>query len=268
MRDVIKGMLLSVEDKDLKYKMLREYLQALVLKLVEQKGYSKNIAFVGGTALRFLHDIGRFSEDLDFSLIFPEGFDFNSFLAEVQKYFQELSIPVEFKPKTVRAVNSAFLRFQDVMYENGLSHRRDQKLFIKLELDSNPPAGFVTDVSFVQRLLPMNIAHYNISSLFAGKLHAVLLRQYTKGRDFYDLMWFLGKKTIPNYLQLQNAIFQTTKQKMELNGEKVKELLKKRLLDVDWKKAADEVREFLLNREESQYLVHETFRQLVDRAVL
>lgn len=268
MRDVIKDRISKISGNDAKYKFLREYMQVLVLKHIEQKGYSENIAFVGGTALRMLYDIGRFSEDLDFSLILQKGFEFRTFLEELVGYFSSIGITAEYKPKTARTVYSSFLKFLDVMYENGLTHRKDQKLLIKLEVDSNPPAGYVTEVSFVQKMLPMNILHYDIGSLYAGKLHAVLLRQYTKGRDFYDLMWFLGRNVEPNYVQLQNAIFQTTGKKIEMNGVRLKEMLKERFESVDWKKAAGEIEVFLENRDESKYLTPAIFNQLLERAKL
>lgn len=268
MRDVIKEKISGIVGNDSKYNFLREYMQALVLKFIEQKGYSRNIAFVGGTALRIIFDIKRFSEDLDFSLISPKGYDFEVFIREMSKYFSSIGITVEYKPKSVKTVQGSFLKFLDVMYENGLTHRKDQKLFVKLEVDSNPPAGYVTEVSFVQKLTPMNVLHYNLPSLFAGKLHAVLLRQYTKGRDFYDLMWFLGKNIEPNYAQLQNAVLQTTGKKIEINGARLKEMLKERFVSVDWNKAAEEVKVFLADRDEAKYLTAATFNEIVEKSGL
>lgn len=266
MREVIKEKIRAIDGNESKYNFLREYLQALVLKFIEQKNYSRNIAFVGGTALRFLYDIARFSEDMDFSLISSEGFSFETFLKELNVYFSSIGIMAEYKPKAARTVLSSFLKFLDVMYENGLTHRKDQKLLIKLEVDSNPPGGYVTEVSFVQKMTPMNVLHYNLPSLFAGKLHAILLRQYTKGRDFYDLMWFLGKGVEPNYVQLQNAIFQTTGNRVELDGAMLKEKLKQRLASVNWKDVVNEVGVFLANRDESKYLTADTFNQLLEKA--
>ena len=187
---------------------------------------------------------------------------------EVQKYFGEFSIQIETKPKKIRTVNSSFLKFSEILHENGLTQRKDQKLFIKMEVDLNPPAGFVTDISFIQGIVPMNVIHYNISSLFAGKLHAILLRQYTKGRDFYDLMWFLGQNVVPNYTQLQNAVCQTTGQREKLNAVNLKERLKKRIGDVKWSDVVDEVGEFLVNRDEVRYLTADVFNQIIDKAIL
>lgn len=264
MNDLIKGRLSVIPGSDARYNQLREFLQALVLKFIEEKNYSKNMAFVGGTALRFLYGIGRFSEDLDFSQTSAGGFDFNVFLEELVKHFFSMGIVLEAKPKSVKTVMSSFLKFPDIMHENGISVQKGQKLFVKFEIDSDPPEGFNTEVSFIQHIRPMNVLHYDISSLFAGKLHAVLLRSYTKGRDIFDLLWFLGRKTRPNYTQLENAIYQTTGEKLELDDKKLASMLQTRLSEFDWKKAVDEVRVFIENKDELQYLTREN----VEKAVL
>lgn len=269
MRDVIKEKLTAVTDNEAKFNLLREYLQALILKFVEEKGYLKNMAFIGGTALRFVYDLQRFSEDLDFVGISRDGFSFEKFVVELINHLTSLNIPVEqYKARVVRSVKSSYLKFPELMFENSLTHRKDQKLLIKLNLDTKPPLGFVTEVSFVQKLMPVNIMHFDLPSLFAGKLLAVLMRQYTKGRDFYDFMWFVGRKVVPNYNLLKNALFQSTQQMIELDSVKLRAMLKKRLDTVDWEKAVEELGKFLVNKDEKKYIVHDVFKQLVEKAVL
>lgn len=254
MRDIIKTKLSTIVSTEEKYNVLREYLQAMLLKSIESTGYMKNIVFVGGTALRFLFDLNRFSEDLDFSLINNEGFIFDKMVVDLVRAFEGWNIKVETKPKAVKTVASSFFKFPELMFENGLTDRKNQKLFIKLEVDCKPPTGFMTELSFNQKYMPMNVLHYDLSSLFAGKLHAVLFRQYTKGRDFYDLMWFLGKKVVPNLIQLENAIFQTTGERLKLEMPELKERLRKRIEEVDFKKIHDELRVFVADKSELDYL--------------
>jgi predicted nucleotidyltransferase component of viral defense system len=265
MKEIIKEKLRAISSVEDKYNLLREYLQALVLKHVEEKVYLDNLAFVGGTSLRFLFDLKRFSEDLDFSLLHRKDFDFEKYLNSLEKSFNAWNIKVEFKPKTGKSVVSSFLKFPEIMFETGLTTRKEQKLFIKLEIDCNPPAGFSTEMSFNQKYFPMYISHYDIPSLFAGKLHAVLLRQYTKARDYYDLIWFLGKQILPNFIQLENAIFQTTGQKTPLNTTMLKEKLKERISSVNFKKVQNDLSVFLADKSELKYLNINTLNQLIDR---
>lgn len=266
MREDILNILAGVPDVETKFNVLREYLQCLVLKSIEEKGYIKNIAFVGGTALRFLYDLKRFSEDLDFSLVDPNKFDFDRFLNDLVLTFNNWNIDTELKTKSVKAVKNTFIKFPHLMFEGGISPRKEQKLFIKLEIDCNPPSGYQTELSFNQKYLPMNIFHYDVPSLYAGKLHAVLYRQYAKGRDFYDLMWFLGRKTEPNLTQLENAIFQTTGERVELNTEMLKEILLKRVEEIDFNVVREELYRFVANRDDIKYMTSETLRQLIKQA--
>lgn len=265
MRDVIKEKLKTISSAEEKYNILREYLQALVLKFIEEKGYIKNMAFVGGTALRFLFDLKRFSEDLDFSLVYNTGFDFGAFLDELCRSFDAWNIKVESKPKITTAVASSFLKFPELLQENGLTSRKDQKLFIKFEIDCNPPDGFKTEISFNQKYMPMNIFHFDSPSLFAGKLHAVLTRRYTKGRDFYDLMWFLGRNVEPNFIQLENAVEQTTGKKASMTMAVLKAKLLKRISEVDFGKVHNELRVFLSDKSELKYVTAAALKQLVEK---
>lgn len=265
MRDDILSRLSGEKTATDKYNVLREYLQCLTLKFIEEKGYIKNIAFVGGTALRFLFEIKRFSEDLDFSLINRKGFDFEVFLKELEAMFGGWNIGVELVPKIKKTVQSAFLKFPNLMHVAGISQRENQKLLIKLEIDTTPPAGYKTAVSFNNKYLPLNILHYDEPSLFSGKLHAVLLRQYTKGRDIYDLIWFLGRKVLPNYPLLENAIFQTTNERLLLDKKNLKVKLLKRILDVDFKMVKSELESFLADRNELKYMTREVCEQMIEK---
>lgn len=263
MKDIIFEKLRTIERAENKLNVLREFLQCLTLKSIEEKGYFRNIAFVGGTALRFLYGLRRFSEDLDFSLIAKENFDFGSFLSELTKTFAGWNIEVEAKEKSVRTVYGAFLKFPGVMYDAQISGRKDQKLMIKIEVDSNPPKGWRTESSFSQKYFPVNILHYDKPSLCAGKLHAVLYRQYAKGRDFYDLMWFLGEKVTPNFPQLENAIYQTTKEKPSLDMKLIGNMLLKKFAEVDFQKIQDELARFVEEGTDAKFVTREHLEQMV-----
>ncbi|PIR16886.1 MAG: hypothetical protein COV46_06435, partial [Deltaproteobacteria bacterium CG11_big_fil_rev_8_21_14_0_20_49_13] len=126
MNDIIKENMFAIADKMARFNALREFIQTLILKFIEENGYSKDLAFVGGTAMRFIYDLQRFSEDLDFSQISQGSFSFEKFTAEVVDHFASIGISAEQKTKAVRNVKIALLKFPGLMLENGLTHRKDQ----------------------------------------------------------------------------------------------------------------------------------------------
>jgi predicted nucleotidyltransferase component of viral defense system len=190
----------------------REYLQARILGSLQRVGAMIPLAFHGGTALRFLYASARYSEDLDFALerARPQ-YDFRAYLQAIQKELAAEGYTVELKVSDQKVVHSAFVRFAGLLYELGLSPHRDQVLAVKVEVDTNPPAGAVLTTTVVRRHVTLQLQHHDRASLLAGKLHAVLQRPYLKGRDVYDLMWYLSDPDwpAPNLTLLSNALQQT-----------------------------------------------------------
>lgn len=190
---------------------LREYLQTLVLQSLHQCEAFRPLAFVGGTALRFLHGLPRFSEDLDFSVVSTEGYAARDWMAKVKRDL----ILAGFEPVVTwnerKAVHTAWIRIAGVLNEAGLSAMPEEKLSIKLEIDTRPPAGARCERRIVTRHVSFLLQYYDLPSLLAGKLHAILTRNYAKGRDWYDLMWYLSQRppVDPNAPLLQNALNQT-----------------------------------------------------------
>lgn len=268
MKEIILEKLKTAGNAEVKLNMLREFLQCLVLKFIEEKGFFRNIAFVGGTALRFLYGLRRFSEDMDFSLIAGNDFNFSSFVSALAMAFGEWNLDMEAREKSAQIVHGAFLKFPGIMHDVGISGRKNQKLLIKIEVDSNPPKGWRTEASFSQKYFPVNILHYDKPSLCAGKLHAALYRQYAKGRDFYDLMWFMGGETTPNFVQLENAIYQTTGKKESLNMRLIGNMLLKKFGEVDFQKIREELMRFLEDKNEVRYVTRENLEQMVKKNCL
>lgn len=170
------------------------------------------LAFQGGTALRFLYSIHRYSEDLDFALERPDrGYDFRSYLQRVRGDLQQERFETEVKANDQKIVHSAFVSFPGLLFDVGLTPQRNEKLSVKVEVDTRPPAGAVLATSIVRRHATLQIQHHDQSSLLAGKLHAVLQRTYPKGRDIYDLIWYLSDRSWPppNLVFLNNALRQT-----------------------------------------------------------
>lgn len=226
----------------------REYLQARILGALQRAGVMITLAFHGGTALRFLFASARYSEDLDFALErATDQYDFRAYLRVIQTEFAAESYALQLKVNDRKVVHSAVLRFPGLLYELGLSPHRSEVLSVKIELDTNPPAGAVLTTSLVRRHVTLQLQHHDRASLLAGKLHAILQRSYVKGRDLYDLLWFLSDPDwpAPNLVLLNNALQQTGWHGELLTEGNWQEAVHQRLQAVRWDQVVSDVRPFL-----------------------
>lgn len=191
--------------------LLREYVQALVLRSLHESEAFRPLAFVDGTALRFLHNLPRFSEDLDFSLVQPNGYAGREWLLKVKRDLALAGFEPEVTWNDRKTVHVGWVRLPGLLHEAGLSGMPDEKLSIKLEVDTRPPEGGRCERRIVTRHVTFLVQHYDLPSLMAGKVHAVLVRAYAKGRDWYDLVWYLSQRppVSPNVALLQHALDQT-----------------------------------------------------------
>ena len=241
----------------------REFLQIMALKNLSDRNAFENIAFTGGTALRILYDIRRFSEDLDFSLVATKGYDFKTLTAGLVRHFKLNNLEVDCKPKVEKTVHSAFLKFPGILKELGLGAFAEQKLSIKLEVDSNPPNGGRLDETTLNKTYIFSVKHFDLPSMFATKLHACFFRKYTKGRDFYDLVWYLGRKVSPNLDLLNNAILQTEKKALGITTANLTTFMLNRLERVDFNAAVADVRRFILDENELRAINKNSLTSLV-----
>ena len=266
MKDVLRGVLDTVPGDLNKTQVAREYLQARVLQALQDQGAFQRWAFVGGTALRFLFSIPRFSEDLYFSLVdIGKDADFNGAIESVESLFKKEAYDVSIKAKGEKTVVSAFIKFDGLLYEMGLSPQASQVFSIKIEVDTNPPAGAVTQTSLVRRHVTLNLLHHDKASLLAGKLHALLTRRYTKGRDLYDLIWYLADRSwpVPNCALLNAALAQTGWEGPVVTPENWRGLLNERLAKFDWESARTDVQPFLERPEDAALITRENLESLV-----
>ncbi len=227
---------------------VREYLQARILENLQRQGAMVPLAFHGGTALRFLFDLPRFSEDLDFALERPErGYDFERLVGSTLRTLGAEGYEVEASPRTDRTVHSSFVRFQGLPHELGLSPHPDHKLSIKIEVDTCPPAGAVLETTVVRDHVPLQLQHHDRASLLAGKLHAVLQRPYAKGRDLYDLYWYLSDPSwpAPNLELLNNALGQTGWDRGHLAPDSWREAIAERVATLDFERTIADVEPFI-----------------------
>jgi predicted nucleotidyltransferase component of viral defense system len=228
--------------------LVREYLQARILESLQDAGVFLRWAFLGGTALRFLYSLPRFSEDLDFSLITPgQDCGVKAALTEVKRILEREGYRIEVRVSDQKTVASAFVRFPGLPYELGMSGHAEQTLAIKVEVDMNPPLGAATQTTLVRRHVTLHLCHYDKASLLAGKLHAVMSRTWTKGRDLYDLAWYLSDRTwpVPNLPLLNAALTQTGWGGGAMAEANWRSAVWQRLAIVDWDKARADVRPFL-----------------------
>jgi hypothetical protein len=228
--------------------LAREYLQARILESLQKSGAMIPLAFHGGTALRFLFSHGRYSEDLDFALEGNrESYDFREYLKAIRSDLSPEGYQIEIKANDQKTVNSAFIRFPGLLYEMGLSPMQSEVLSVKIEVDTNPPKGAGLSTTVVRRFIVLQLHHHDNPSLLSGKLHAILQRSYTKGRDIYDLLWYLSDPTwpAPNLILLNNALAQTNWNGELLTEENWKKELWKRLKALNWSGIVDDVRPFV-----------------------
>jgi hypothetical protein len=228
--------------------LVREYLQARILESLQKSGAMIPLAFHGGTALRFLFSHGRYSEDLDFAL---EGnreyYNFRDFLKAIRSDLSPEGYQIEIKANDQKTVHSAFIRFPGLLYEMGLSPMQSEVLAVKIEVDTNPPKGAGLATTVVRRFDVLQLHHHDKPSLLSGKLHAILQRSYIKGRDIYDLLWYLSDPTwpAPNLILLNNALAQTNWNGELLTKENWKQQVWQRLQTLNWSEIEDDVRPFV-----------------------
>lgn len=195
------------KNKQEAFDALREIMQEIALAGLQRAGFFEKAAFYGGTALRIFYKLDRFSEDLDFSLLESNAdFSLEPYFEAIVKEFEALGITVSIteKKKSIASnVDSAFLKtgtiwkelvLEEIIPQMGVSIMPNVK--IKIEVDRKPPLGFKTEEKLLLRPFSFYVKCFTLPNLFAGKMHALLFRKWknrVKGRDWYDLEWYIKK---------------------------------------------------------------------------
>lgn len=258
MKDELLGDVAKVENPTQKLNLMREYLQAVALRSLHESEAFKNLAFVGGTALRFIHSLARFSEDLDFSLENAQGYDPESWLKRLKRELSLSGFEASVSWNNRTTVHKSWVKVSGLMYEAGISPLRDQNISIRLEIDTRPPLGSMVEKSLVNRHRLLALRHYDLPSLMAGKMHALLTRRYPKGRDWYDFIWYRTKHPPiqPNLILLQNALNQSLEPKA-VDANLWREMLADSIEKLDIQAIVDDVSPFLERPEEKHLLTQE-----------
>jgi predicted nucleotidyltransferase component of viral defense system len=245
---------------------VREYLQARILGSLQRSGAMIPLAFHGGTALRFLYSLPRSSEDLDFALERPSKlYDLQAYLSDIRRLFEAEGYRIRIRASDRKTVHTAFVQFPGLLYELNLSGQSDEALAIKLEVDSQPPEGSVLMTSVVRRHVTLRLQHHDRASLLAGKLHAILQRPFKKGRDAYDLLWYLSDPAWPepNLILLNNALVQTGWSRATITDSNWRGMLKERLQGTNFEALRQDVLPFLEHPEEIDLLTWEDLNQVL-----
>ena len=224
------------------------------------------LAFHGGTALRFLYSLPRYSEDLDFALeTNKERYDFRAYLHAIQKDLETQGYRITMKISDQKTVHSAYIRFPGLLYELNLSPHRDAVLAVKIEVDTEPPKGAELETSLIRRHVLLNLQHHDKASLLAGKLHAILQRPYPKGRDIYDLTWYLGDRNWPNpnVKMLNNALAQTDWTGPTLTVANWRNITLARIESFSWDQLINDVQPFLQDQQEIELLTKDNLIKLL-----
>jgi predicted nucleotidyltransferase component of viral defense system len=192
--------------------LIREYLQVLILKAIYQSKHGKGLSFVGGTCLCICHDLKRYSEDLDFNLDKNfTGYSFPDLNRVVASFLKTMDFETDIQVSADKTVQKSFIRVSRVLHLFGLSPLQSQKIHVKLEVDTRQPKVKERDIEtwFVTKFDEVfPIRKHTDSTLFADKLNAILSRPFAKGRDYYDLIWYLNHHVPVNFDFLNRALAQ------------------------------------------------------------
>jgi predicted nucleotidyltransferase component of viral defense system len=259
---------------------MREIMQEIALAALSRTDFFKKAAFYGGTALRIFHGLDRYSEDLDFSLLETDtAFSLEPYFSAIKEEFESLGLRIQIREKDKRIksqIESAFLKtetiwkeliLEDIVKQHGISSNKSIK--IKIEIDRIPPTGFHTEEKLLVRPFSFYVNCYDLSSLFAGKLHALLFRKWknrVKGRDWYDMEWYIRKGIALNKKHFLLRAMETENwNDNHINEEQILDLLKQKIESVSFKAVKEDVRKFIKDDGQLEIWSANYFKDLVER---
>ena len=283
MNSTLETMLAKYEPQNARDRenALKEIIQEIALAGLSHGGFFEKAAFYGGTCLRIFHGLNRFSEDLDFALTDGDpDFRLDAFLPALIKEFRSYGIEIDAEPKKVGeegGIQSAFLKANTLtlmmsFFPDSEDAKRvisNQKIKIKLEIDTDNPDGGITEFRYRVLPSPYEVRVFDETTLFAGKIHALLCRDYkhhVKGRDYYDYLFYVGKGTRINLTYLKNKLQYSGKlgSGETLSLMKVRDFLRERFLNVDYESAKEDVAKFITNRDSLNLWKKELFLSTLD----
>ena len=239
MKDQLLKLVATVPNK---LNVLREYLQSFILFGLQKHKFFHQCVFLGGTCLRFVTDLPRFSEDLDFSLA-TGGLDSADIGRRLGQELEAAGYQTTVKEHPNKSVVALEISFSGLLFETHVSRDPRKKVMIKVEIDTCPPPGNSTAVTLANKYFPLALKHNDLETLLAGKINALFTRPYTKGRDYFDIFWLLSRNRVsPNLPFLQNALRQM---KSNIHAREWKAVLAEKIQNTSWKQIVSDVSPFL-----------------------
>lgn len=284
MNNILQKMLekYEINNEQDEINAMKEIIQEIVLSGLSRGRFFDEAAFYDGTALRIFYGLDRFSEDLDFALIKPNiNFDLSKYFTfienEVKSYGLNLVVNKKEKGKDSN-ITSAFLKGDTMehvlLFFTDNNHQTNNKVLkdikIKFEVDINPPAGANYELKYQLLPSPYQIRLYDLPSLFAGKIHAILCRKWnlrTKGRDLYDYVFFLSLNTKVNIDLVKNKLIESKyiKESDFFNIDILRELLKEKFKEINYDNAREDVKPFIKNISSLDLWSKEFFISITDK---
>lgn len=259
---------------------LKEIIQEIALLGLWRSKFFEKAAFYGGAALRILYGLDRFSEDIDFSLLWPDNsFIITDYLSALQIELTSFGFSAEVyckDKKSVSNIESAFIK-ADTSKNLLIVETPDQYLKkipgnrllkIKIEVDTDPPMGFETEAKYLLNPIPFSVNTYKIPYLFAGKMHAILCRKWktrVKGRDWYDFVWYVRNNSGLNLKHLEGRLKQSGHllQNDVLDRKKFLKRISQQIEEVDFEKAKQDVLPFLKDPDSVKIWSRSFFREII-----
>ena len=281
MNSIIQQMLSKYELTTVydKKNAIKEVMQEIVLCGLSRAGFFKKAAFYGGTALRIFYGLDRFSEDLDFSLMYPDDeFELASYFPILEKEIKSFGLNVEIsqKVKTKESgIDSAFLKgntrelFLSFYANEKIGRPSNELIKIKFEVDINPPALASFENKYNLLPIPHEVKLYDMPSLFAGKIHAVICRAWNtrvKGRDLYDYVFYLSRRTGVNVEHLTERLKESgyIDKQTTCEIDDIKKMLCERFDNIDFNQAKKDVEPFIKNPSVLDVWSKDFFKQITE----
>ena len=267
MNSLLESMLnkYNPRNNEEKENAIKEIIQEIALAGLYRGNFFSKAAFYGGTCLRIFHGLNRFSEDLDFALLEKDSnFKLDEYFPSLKKEFESygIDISIESKIKNDKEIQSAFLKGNTLMLmmsffpksEESIKFVSNQKIKIKFEVDTDNPEGGTTEFRYQMFPAPYEVQIFDEATLFSGKIHAILCRNYkgyVKGRDYYDYLFYISKGSKFNIKYLENKLKNSGAFPIndKLSLDKVIKLLKERFETTDYQSARKDVSNFIKDNE-------------------
>jgi predicted nucleotidyltransferase component of viral defense system len=254
MNEIITERLLEykIQTAEEELNAIKEITQEIILYALSKTSFFDQAHFCGGTALRIVHGLNRFSEDLDFtSNAIDKKFQFDDYMDEVLLTLKQYGLEMKVK----KSKDDSFVKARELKEDSEKwtlsfpSNKQLKKVIIKLEIDTNPPTGALVENANLDFPILHQVKVGTMETLFAGKIHALLCRSFMKGRDWYDFLWYIRNKTNINYDLLKNALFQMGPYQGQIlkvvNRDFVINELSVKIKSLDWKQVRKDVERFL-----------------------